>query len=113
TDVTEAINNVPRNITVDANVNPALQALNEFEARARAAAENAADAIATGNGSGYHVPEITLPVKAEIQSMEWGGKASRDAGFQIPGTPIQVQPGYAGGGFTGRGGKYDPAGIVH
>src|SRR5690606_40508345 len=41
-DVRVAIDNVPRNVNVSANVDPALQALNEFEAKARAAAENAA-----------------------------------------------------------------------
>lgn len=112
-DVRVAIDNVPRNVNVSANVDPALQALNEFEAKARAAADNAADAIATGNGRGYNVPEITLPVKAEIQDMSWGSQASREAGFKIPNTPIFVEPGFASGGFTGRGGKYEPAGVVH
>lgn len=36
-DVATAINNVPRNITVTSNVNPALQALSELNARANAA----------------------------------------------------------------------------
>src|SRR5690606_31897532 len=112
-DVRVAIDNVPRNVNVSANVDPALHALNEFEAMARAAAENAAEAISTGNGRGYTVPEITLPVKAEIQDMSWGSKASREAGFKIPNTPIFVEPGFASGGFTGRGGKYEPAGVVH
>lgn len=112
-DVRTAIDNVPRNVNVTANVDPAIQALNEFEAKARSAAESAAESIATGGGRGYNVPEITLPVKAEIQSMAWGSAASRGAGFKIPNTPITVEPGYANGGFTGRGGKYDPAGIVH
>ena len=112
-DVRTAIDNVPRNVNVTANVDPAIQALNEFEAKARAAAQNASESIETGGGRGYNIPEITLPVKAEVQSMAWGGKASREAGFKLPGSPIFVEPGYANGGFTGRGGKYDPAGIVH
>lgn len=112
-DVRTAIDNVPRNVNVTANVDPAIQALNEFEAKARSAAESAAESIATGGGRGYGVPEITLPVKAEIQSMSYGSAASRGAGFKIPNTPIFVEPGYANGGFTGRGGKYDPAGVVH
>lgn len=112
-DVRTAIDNVPRNVNVTANVDPAIQSLNEFEAKARSAAESAAESIATGGGRGYNVPEITLPVKAEIQSMAYGSAASREAGFKIPNTPIFVEPGYANGGFTGRGGKHDPAGVVH
>lgn len=44
-DVALAINRVPRNITVAANVNPAIQALNELEAKARSTASNVGSAL--------------------------------------------------------------------
>jgi len=55
-DVTTAINNVPRDITVDANVNPALQALNELNARLRESQDEARELnrllSQTGSGGG-------------------------------------------------------------
>lgn len=104
-DVTVAIDNVPRNITVAANVDPALQALNEFEARARAAAQNAANAIATGGGLGYSVPPIALEVEPVFKRLGQPGikRAQRSTSGHS----------FATGGYTGRGGTYEPAGIVH
>lgn len=111
-DVRVAIDNVPRNINVTADVDPAIQALNEFEAKARAVAEGASEAIATGNGLGYNVPEIILPVKAEIQDLTLSERIRQGMAYQVPNSPFVLEP-FAGGGFTGRGGKYDAAGIVH
>jgi hypothetical protein len=50
-DVHTAIDGVPRNITVDANTNPALQALNEFAAKAKQIASNAGSGAGSSFGS--------------------------------------------------------------
>lgn len=130
-DVAVAINKVPRNITVTANTNPAIQAFNEM----RDAASRANNAV-TGlrNNLGSYMPSggvNTWPI--------------RDAGLQAEAAALRkelannlfAQPlvvgglykaanqlkssrlsyleslGYASGGFTGTGGMYEPAGIVH
>lgn len=124
-DMTVAINAVPRNITVTANANPALQALNEFIAQAKASI-----------GSGINVPISATP--------DYGGLSAQGRAAEIQGniqnaianivaaaargdvlaaatwrvdllrwTNILKSGGFSGGGFTGPGGKFEPAGIVH
>lgn len=126
-DVAIAIANVPRNITVTANANPALQALNEFIARAK-----------TTIGSGLSVPVSAYPslanaatagraaglqsaLSAEEALYQKGlesGRASPTALGQMASNIARWRGeiralGYASGGFTGAGGMYEPAGIVH
>ena len=48
-DVTVAIGNIPRNITVEANTDPALQALNEFVAKAKSAVGGGVNVPITGS----------------------------------------------------------------
>ena len=119
-DMTTIINKVPRNITITANNNPALQALNEFIAKANAAASSG----------------ITFPIKTDTTA---AAKASRLLALiaqegvylaqlnatnniteklrlarLIDNIKIVIADGsYASGGYTGNGGKYEPAGIVH
>lgn len=127
-DVGTAIARIPRNITVSANTNPALQALAEFEARAKSASQNAANSIRTGGGRGYSlpgigVPHVTIPVGYKLPSyqdlMAMQAEIRRTTGdrnFRVAvgngGQGGQVF-GYASGGYTGDGGKYDYAGSVH
>ncbi|MDF2915897.1 MAG: hypothetical protein K0S70_114 [Microbacterium sp.] len=51
-DVALAISRVPRNITVSANVNPAIQALNEFQARGVEAGQAVGNALSSAFGGG-------------------------------------------------------------
>lgn len=120
-DFTNIINKVPRNITVTANTNPALQALNEFAAKAAKAGTNAGNAFADA---------FTEASKKQGRRDELLGRIS-DARLQLSNPNIaqdladvllarikklnrQLQTGnYATGGYTGRGGKYEPAGVVH
>lgn len=121
-DMTLAIQRVPRNITVSANTNPALQALNEFIAKANAAS---ASPRVTPSGGGYG--DGWNQGKAYGQGWVAGTNASRRlVAVNSPGTPggkayayyneygHKVSPDFfADGGYTGSGGKYEPAGIVH
>jgi TP901 family phage tail tape measure protein len=122
-DVRIAIDRVPRNITVDANVNPALQALNELNA---ALERNIQSARVLNNELRAPAPPLAPkgpvePVKIPItlvpatpnqgQNINQTIRRIQVATAPIPGA-LQWRP-FASGGFTGRGGKFDPAGIVH
>jgi TP901 family phage tail tape measure protein len=120
-DFTSIINKVPRNITVTANTNPALQALNEFAAKAKTAGANAGNAFSNA---------FAEASKKQGRRDELLGRIS-DARLQLSNPNIaedlakvlldrikklngQLQSGnFASGGYTGRGGKYEPAGVVH
>ena len=149
-DVTVAIKNVPKKVTVTANVNPALQALNEFQAKAKAKLDSVAKSANKARGAinktagaagglntaiGSPVPAPTYnPLienarKAAIKLNALGNVAAltaQIAGYQISGQWAKalsllpsllswklIAASYASGGFTGRGGKYEEAGIVH
>ncbi len=43
----------------------------------------------------------------------FGGGNSSDGALPLPGNPSFIGPTFANGGYTGSGGKYEPAGIVH
>lgn len=144
-DVTAAIKNVPKNVTVKFNGNPALQALNEFKDKAAASlkkfGDNTAAAMTTAGtnaknnfntavqGIGTTIPTQVPASKLDISKAiptpygSWGDfmKSMRKAGWpyvKMPGdwnamAYMGSSMGYANGGFTGRGGKYDYAGEVH
>lgn len=117
-DMAVAIARVPRNITVTANADPALQALNEFMAKARTTA-----------GGGITVPikaagaDVTALLqsraRAEQQVAYFRGIGEREAANAMARTvallnaQIYSLRGYASGGYTGGGGKYEPKGVVH
>lgn len=121
------IGQVPRNITVSANVNPAIQALNEFVARAESAGRDGAAGFRRGFGSGG-VGGVGLPDTSGFYNSGLNaGKSFRDGfvtyinreggiSFYDPKTgtksPISLKA-FSSGGYTGAGGKYEPAGIVH
>ena len=120
-DMTVAINNVPRNLTISANLSPADRAIAEFNARNR-------------NGRGVSAP-INVPISSSFNDagVAKAGRAASIAahianlqaqlarvGYSVP---IKQQIDYLSrllnsgnyytGGYTGAGGKYEPAGIVH
>lgn len=125
--LTTIINGVPRNITVSANINPALQALNEFAAKAYQAGRNGAAGFGKGFAAGGGVGVGAPNAAGFYQSGLNAGKSFRDGfvtyinreggiSFFDPKTgtksPNSLKA-YSTGGYTGRGGKYEPAGIVH
>ena len=97
-DVRTAIDKVPRNITVDFNANPALQALNELNAKL----DQSIDKTRQLNQlSG---------VERDVQPTRTRAIDVKDP-KALPSFVPNIR--FATGGFTGPGGKYDPAGIVH
>lgn len=125
-DVAVAINQIPRNITVAANVNPAIQALNEFQASANKSINdvrsNAAKGIsvpfnASNSGFAQALINQRAGLQAKVNSFPQGmskSKAYTDALAELMALNAQIRAmGYAEGGYTGAGAKYAPAGIVH
>lgn len=156
-DVKVAIDNVPRNITVTANIDPAIQALNEFVAKATEAGANAGTNWGTSFGKGVAdgisdseraaAAAATQLGSSVMSSLEASMKTNADlpiftgktnsgsksggggfSGFNLPDLGGYKNPntiaydigqwlngvfGWADGGYTGAGGKYEPAGIVH
>jgi len=128
-DVTFAINNVPRNITVDANTNPAIQALNELNAKLNQSIDLARELNrttgkgVTGDTGGIDAAKAQrrqnlineINRLTEILNSPQGGTVGRGSlATRIQRLRDQLASGnYATGGFTGRGGRMQPAGIVH
>lgn len=118
-DVTVAIQNVPRDITVTANVDPALQALNEFIAQAQAnaarggsdAGSDFANAFNDALGSGLDAAANVARTGAAVIASVLNSPLSRADGGS--GKRFGVGGSFAGGGYTGPGGKFQPAGVVH
>ena len=133
-DVAVAIKNVPRNITVKANANPALQALNEFRAKATSvmaqagtAAKNAFNEGVRGIGSTIPntIPGTTVDYSRSFPTpyKSWSAfmDSVRKAGFPYVKLPGDYQRlawlgqgmGFQSGGYTGRGAANETAGTVH
>jgi TP901 family phage tail tape measure protein len=133
--MTLAIQRVPRNITVSADVNPALQALNEFEARGLAVASSVGNALgnAFGGGSGGFntsegeaaarkvgrrailLAEIAV-LQAEALTYALQGNVFQTLGAKtgiVVKQAILASGAYRSGGYTGNGGVNDVAGVVH
>ena len=116
-DVQTAISKVERNITVEANVNPALQALNELNASLKKNIEAARTLNAelgtstNNNNNNNNKPSYQVPVGGgQLPSFVPDLRAPRRSSAL---SALQNYDFYSEGGFTGPGGKYDPAGIVH
>lgn len=149
-DVSAAIRNVPRDVTVKANMNPAAQALNEFKDKAKAAMDKVKSSTDKTNGSlsntAAYASKIntsfnravptkmsqslsveTLKMRAKLRATAEVASISMDIiKASLGGNSAKVRTlktqlaywkniadNYSSGGFTGRGGKYEAAGIVH
>lgn len=128
-DVATAIRLVPRNITVKANTNPAIQAFNEMKAsmdRASKSLNSLRNNVSRGVGSmpsvntyGARQQAMQARLNAAIalldqyrRAKDWGNMRSQD-NF-VENLRRQLANGnFYTGGYTGPGGKYEPAGIVH
>jgi TP901 family phage tail tape measure protein len=110
-DVQTAISKVERNITVDFNANPALQALNELNAKLDESIQKTKELNALGGVQRDVIiqdedappPAIYIPVLSGIGVNPNTASSGPSWGWSP----------FANGGFTGRGGKNEPAGIVH
>jgi len=121
-DVTVAIDKIPRNITVALDPNPAITALNEIESAAKAAGG------AVG-GIDNQMPDFnTIPARRAALQAQVNAAIAWMASLQASGNYAgairysdvlgelsrRLRTGeFAEGGYTGAGGKYDVAGIVH
>lgn len=118
-DVSTAINQIPRNITVSFNGDPAIQALNEFMAQARSivggtiAGPTIDDAALKKSARGQSIlADISYMVKEERTVTS--PSASAAIGSEIRRlTALYNSGNYWKGGYVGDGGKYEPKGIVH
>ena len=123
-DMTTAINRIPRNLTIGVDPNPAQRAIDEFMARntgGRGASAGVNVPITTSlNDSGAAKNARLMALQGDMRNisaqMEAGVTPQRMAQLQgqLRDLSNRINSGsYASGGFTGRGGKYDPAGVVH
>ena len=115
-DVKVAIDNVPRDITVAFNADPAIQALNEFAARATEigtqAGQNAGDSF--GRQFAQAVESVQINPYANFAAAAASGRGISFLGNVFKGGRSRPGGGsFAEGGYTGSGGKYEPAGVVH
>lgn len=117
-----AIAGVPRNITVTADTNPAIQALREYEAALNSARANAGKGVNLGKGTTKAARAAAL--MAELTQLQMTLQYMHSARENVPAAKkiaarikaisnLLNSGNYAEGGYTGRGGKYEPAGIVH
>lgn len=120
--LTTAINGVPRDINVDFNADPALQALNEFAARAKEQMGALGPDLGSvlGQGLGNSLKASAEAAVFDIQdylkrTQQGTGPLAGGYVFTNPNSRLRLGGGgsFAGGGYTGAGGKYEPAGIVH
>ena len=114
-DMAKVIARVPRNITVSANMNPAEQALNEFLAKAN---NSKANVQVGGGGGGYGMGQSFAEEFSNGFKNFMGRTPIAIDGYLLQGQQVYRVPGtglkmYDQGGYTGSGGKYEPAGIVH
>lgn len=142
-DMTFAINNVPRNVTIEADVNPALTALRELEAQQNRNIDRANDLNrALGSAAPSYTPPstsgsvggsrpLTAPLaenltyvpalsslgvnpNVKITPRNFDFNFNFGSGFKFDYSGFNWKyASYSSGGFTGRGGKFDPAGVVH
>lgn len=124
-DLTTVIDNVPRNVTVDANANPALQALNEFFSRAKQQIANTPLEVpvhvqAPDYGKLSRGQALTAQIGAlQALMLPHAGTDSQvsrnyDLLARIQALSSQLSSGnYSEGGYTGAGAALDIAGNVH
>ena len=119
-DVSTAIRAIPRNVTIDFNADPALQAINEFRAKAQAAVGSGINMPVTSsfNDAGVKKQARAAEIQAQMSLLQL--RITQSLGTDIAAiaelarlSRVLNSGGYSSGGYTGAGGKYEPAGIVH
>lgn len=126
-DMIVVINSVPRNITITANLDPATRAVNEWRANntggrgASAPIDVPLTTSYNGSGAGRSARAQTLIAEMYNLNKMYEDAIKRGADNYATRYFNRMQQisnaltsgNFAEGGFTGRGGKYDPAGVVH
>jgi len=128
-DVTAAIDAVPRDLTVDFNGDAALTAIDEFAAKAKDSLNGVSNTTIT--------PDVDT-TNADLKLRDWGSRVMNSVIYQARAATIantlattgilsnagraaleqelqdiKTMMGWASGGYTGNGGKYEVAGLVH
>jgi len=114
-DMSQIFRGIPDDVTVTANVDPALQALNEFRA---AASKGVSVPVSVDNSEAIKSLKVQVATWENTRSRylsQGEREAANAAGIQINflNTQIAKLRNLYTGGYTGNGGKYQPAGIVH
>lgn len=118
---------LPRNITLSVNANPAIQALAEYEAAINKARTNAGRGVSLGAitnptngkevrraGMEANLAAVVARIKQLIAAGQVSGPEAIAANNRIAQLVASLKNGnYWSGGYTGAGGKYEPAGVVH
>lgn len=130
-DMVKVVQKVPRNVTVNwkANASPAERALANFKAKMDRERKKIEKPFKVRADFQSNVKSNLTGLKAAQQALAEALKAQAKAYKSQPGGGTRVDywdrqvnrwrklvdsyKGYAEGGFTGRGGKYEPAGTVH
>lgn len=124
-DMRVIIDRLPRNITLSVNANPAIQALAEYEAAINRARANAGQGINMGAinnpTNGKEVRRAALEAQvAALSAMQQFFIATGNilGAYGLVGPMAKLASdlktgNYYTGGYTGPGGKYEPAGVVH
>lgn len=124
-DMKKVIESIPKNITITANTNPAQQAINEFRARntgGRGASAPINVPIGTtfndaGAKKAARAGELMAQMARLQADMANPNVSAYSKHYTLQGIrdiARRLNSGnYWSGGFTGRGGKYEPAGTVH
>jgi TP901 family phage tail tape measure protein len=110
-DVTFAINNVPRNITIEFDANPALQALRELNSKLDETIEKTKKLNQLGGVERDIIPAVKPVIVGGITLI--GTPSDAEEAFREAQAALGKRRAFAEGGFTGPGGKNQPAGIVH
>jgi TP901 family phage tail tape measure protein len=106
-DVTAAINTVPRDLTVDFNGDPALTAIEEFMAKAQSRlAGGGTFPVKVVSSEKKRLRIDPSDVRLYLQALRLGKMSAEQY-------DRAVWEYYSEGGYTGAGGKYEVAGIVH
>ena len=133
-DLKLAIDRVPKKITMSVNMNPAITALNEFVAKAKKSGSDAGSGYGSSFGGGAGRSGMGR-LKPKFQNTgstdgkDYGDLFARSAAMEIETRKGMIVArfkgavktafremglgGFATGGFTGRGGENQVAGVVH
>jgi len=126
-DLAKIIDKLPKHLTMTANTDPAQRALDEFKAKAKdanASASNLQDTLNGLSGKDYKIKtELVEPSKhdmekAHLRALYLGFAAAyAKSGSEYAKLNMEAYykrwKAYSTGGYTGRGGANEPAGVVH
>lgn len=117
-DFRTVIERIPRNLTISVNADPALRAIDEFNAAMRSARASAETPVSmtVDYGKIARGAKLAAEMHALQVSLSLTTNPTTVAGYigRINQIAALISSGnYWDGGFTGRGGKYDIAGAVH